>query len=104
MEELVVTYAGAPGGFALKMRLPPRTTAGKVVDGYCKQYAKKGHGALAPQALVLDCDGVHLPREAAVPAGVAPGQAFAFQLPDGRQLQLTCPPGVAPGGHVMVKV
>ena len=69
MEELVVTYAGAPGGFALKMRLPPRTTAGKVVDGYCKQYAKKGHGALAPQALVLDCDGVHLPREAAVPAG-----------------------------------
>ena len=42
--------------------------------------------------------------QVAVPAGVAPGQAFAFQLPDGRQLQLTCPPGVAPGGHVMVKV
>ena len=63
MEELVVTYAGAPGGFALKMRLPPRTTAGKVVDGYCKQYAKKGHGALAPQALVLDCDGGHHIRQ-----------------------------------------
>ena len=42
--------------------------------------------------------------QVAVPTGVAPGQAFAFQLPDGRQLQLTCPPGVAPGGHVMVKV
>ncbi|KAH8090247.1 hypothetical protein JL720_6563 [Aureococcus anophagefferens] len=88
LAELVCTYEGAPGGFALKMRLPPRTTAGKVVDGYCKQYAKKGHGALAPQALVLDCDGVHLPREAAVPAGArvavvrAGGAAVALSAAD----------------------
>jgi serine/threonine protein kinase len=42
------------------------------------------------------------PYQVAVPAGVSPGEKFTVQLPDGREPEVECPPGVGPGGYVMV--
>jgi hypothetical protein len=39
-----------------------------------------------------------------IPAGVAPGQTFPVQTPDGRMIQVPLPSGVAPGQQVAIDI
>ena len=100
--DLHATHQGGPVATPAPAAGPAAAVPAAAVPAAVPVLAQPRHPPAQPAAVPVATPVQQY--QVAVPAGVAPGQAFAFQLPDGRQLQLTCPPGVAPGGHVMVKV